>query len=48
MCGCAARPQAIIDGVVKALELLEQKRADYAAQRRGVMQEGGNIGGANE
>ena len=45
---CAARPQAIIDGVVKALELLEQKRADYAAQRRGVMQEGGNIGGANE
>ena len=46
--GCAARPQAIIDGVVKALELLEQKRADYAAQCRGVMQEGGNIGGANE
>lgn len=46
--GCAARPQAIIDGVVKALELLEQKCADYAAQRRGVMQEGGNIGGANE
>lgn len=46
--GCAARPQAIIDVVVKALELLEQKRADYAAQRRGVMQEGGNIGGANE
>lgn len=46
--GCAARPQAIIDGIVKALELLEQKRADYAAQRRGVMQEGGNIGGANE
>lgn len=46
--GCAARPQAIIDSVVKALELLEQKRADYAAQRRGVMQEGGNIGGANE
>lgn len=46
--GCAARPQAIIDGVVKALELLEQKRADYAAQRRGVMQEGGNVGGANE
>ena len=46
--GCAARPQAIIDGVVKALGLLEQKRADYAAQRRGVMQEGGNIGGGNE
>lgn len=46
--GCAARPQAIIDGVVKALELLEQKRADYAAQRRGVMQEGGVVGGANQ
>ena len=45
--GCAARPQAIIDGVVKALELLEQKRADYAAQRRGVMEDGGNFGGAN-
>ena len=28
--GCAARPQAIIDGVVKALEILEQKRQQYA------------------
>ena len=28
--GCAARPQAIIDGVVKALEILDQKRRDYA------------------
>lgn len=27
--GCAARPQAIIDGVVKALEILEQKRENY-------------------
>ena len=25
--GCAARPEAIIDGVVKGLEILEQKRA---------------------
>ena len=41
--GCAARPQAIIDGVVKALALLEQKRADYAAQRRSAAQEGGIV-----
>lgn len=27
--GCAARPQAIIDGVVKALEILEEKRQSY-------------------
>ncbi len=46
--GCAARPQAIIDGVVQALALLEQKRADYAAQRRGVMQEGGIASGADQ
>ena len=46
--GCAARPQAIIDGVVQALALLEQKRADHAAQRRGVMQEGGIASGADQ
>lgn len=28
--GCAARPQAIIDGVVKALEILEKKREAYS------------------
>ena len=33
--GCAARPQAIIDGVVQALEILQQKRDAYAAQKRG-------------
>ena len=33
--GCAARPQAIIDGVVQALEILQRKREDYAARRRG-------------
>ena len=33
--GCAARPQAIIDGVVKALEILQNKREAYAAARRG-------------
>jgi ech hydrogenase subunit C len=29
--GCAARPQAIIDGVVKGLAVLEEKRAALAA-----------------
>ncbi len=29
--GCAARPQAIIDGVVKGLEILEKKREALAA-----------------
>src|SRR5208337_3759654 len=29
--GCAARPEAIIDGVVKALEVLEGKRGEMAA-----------------
>ena len=29
--GCAARPQAIIDGVVKGLGILEEKRAALAA-----------------
>ena len=28
--GCAARPQAIIDGVVRALEILQQKREAFA------------------
>lgn len=46
--GCAARPQAIIDGVVKALALLEQKHADYAAQRRSAAQEGGIVRGADQ
>ncbi len=31
--GCAARPQAIIDGVVKALEILQQKREAFLARR---------------
>lgn len=33
--GCAARPQAIIDGVVKALAVLQQKREAWAGRRRG-------------
>ena len=32
--GCAARPQAIIDGVVKAVELLHKKREAFATQRK--------------
>ena len=43
--GCAARPQAIIDGVVKALELLVRKRADYAAQKKTAEGEGGTDSG---
>ena len=37
--GCAARPQAIIDGVVQALEILQRKREAYAARRRGAKKE---------
>ena len=32
--GCAARPQAIIDGVVTAVELLQKKREAFASQRK--------------
>ena len=32
--GCAARPQAIIDVVVKAVELLQKKREAFASQRK--------------
>lgn len=32
--GCAARPQAIIDGAVKAVELLQKKREAFASQRK--------------
>ena len=32
--GCAARPQAIIDGVVKALEILEEKRRNYKEEKK--------------
>ena len=31
--GCAARPNAIIDGVVKALGVLEEKREKMKAER---------------
>ena len=31
--GCAARPESIIDGVVRALGILEQKRAKMLEKR---------------
>nr|WP_319538487.1 NADH-quinone oxidoreductase subunit B family protein [uncultured Methanospirillum sp.] len=33
--GCAARPEQIIDGIVKALGILEQKRADMSRAEAG-------------
>lgn len=33
--GCAARPEAIIDGIVKALPILEEKRKQMAAAKKG-------------
>ena len=33
--GCAARPQAIIDGVAQALEILQDKRMAYKQQKEG-------------
>lgn len=32
--GCAARPEAIIDGVVRSLDILEQKRLELRATRK--------------
>lgn len=32
--GCAARPEAIIDGVVKAVALLDKKREERAARKK--------------
>src|SRR5512140_3532587 len=36
--GCAARPEAIIDGVVRALAVLEEKRRDMAALANSIDQ----------
>ena len=33
--GCAARPESIIDGVVKAVALFDQKCEEYEAKRKG-------------
>jgi ech hydrogenase subunit C len=30
--GCAARPESIIDGIVKALVILDEKRATLAGE----------------
>lgn len=32
--GCAARPESIIDGVIKAVEILEEKRAALVRRRK--------------
>ena len=37
--GCAARPQAIIDGVAQALEILQEKRVAYKQQKKGPTEE---------
>lgn len=34
--GCAVRPEAIIDGVVKALGILEQKYKDYKKNKKSL------------
>lgn len=34
--GCAVRPEALIDGIIKALEILEEKRARLDRMRKGL------------
>ncbi|MCX7773290.1 MAG: NADH:ubiquinone oxidoreductase, partial [Clostridia bacterium] len=34
--GCAARPESIIDGVVKSLAILEEKRKDLIRRKKNV------------
>jgi ech hydrogenase subunit C len=41
--GCAARPEAIIDGVVKALAILREKRREMVARAKRMKQKGGHI-----
>ena len=33
--GCAARPESIIDGVVRAVQILDKKREAFLAQKHG-------------
>ncbi len=40
--GCAARPEAIIDGVVKAVALLDEKRKFYKGKKKSEVQHGAN------
>lgn len=42
--GCAARPEAIIDGVVKALGVLEEKRMQLKEQKLQERRGRGNVG----
>ena len=44
--GCAARPEAIIDGVVKAVALLDKKREERAARKKEVKIQAKQEGGA--
>ena len=32
--GCAARPESIIDGVVKAMELLRTKQEEFSRRKK--------------
>ena len=38
--GCAARPQAIIDGIVKAVELFQQRSDEHDALKHNKVKEG--------
>ena len=40
--GCSVRPEQIIDGVVKALGILEEKRAKFAAESKKGTDTGAN------
>ncbi|HJJ55867.1 MAG TPA: NADH:ubiquinone oxidoreductase, partial [Methanocorpusculum sp.] len=31
--GCAVRPEALIEGIVKAIDILERKRSNYVPER---------------
>ena len=44
--GCAARPEAIIDGVVKAVALLDKKREERAARKKEEKMQAKQEGGA--
>ncbi len=40
--GCAARPEAIIDGVIKAVALLDEKRKACKGEKKSEVQHGAN------
>ncbi|QGU31789.1 NADH-quinone oxidoreductase subunit B family protein [Thermochromatium tepidum] len=41
--GCAARPESIIDGIVQALDILEQRAKARKGQRKRVCRDHGNL-----